>query len=168
MSAATVSNADRLRQMARELLDMAEAIDGDDNSAFMFSRSRPTDTPEMALPRIVQQARSEYQARRDRLTNMPNELFGEPGWDILLDLFIEQAEGRVTPVTSASIASCAPATTALRYLSLLESIRYIEEKQKHKDKRVRLIGLSKLGHESVASYLKRRLQVDTSQQLLSI
>jgi hypothetical protein len=49
------------------------------------------------------------------------DLFGEPGWDLLLDLFIAAVEGKSVPVTSACIGAAVPTTTALRWLSILES-----------------------------------------------
>jgi hypothetical protein len=46
-----------------------------------------------------------YNARRQRAEFWPAELFGEPVWDIMLDLYIRACEGRDVSVTSACIAS---------------------------------------------------------------
>ena len=142
--------------MARELLNMADAIDQQDDSVFRFGRSSSLDSQQISLSRLAQQAEGEYRARRDREVDMPSNLLGEPAWDILLDLFVEHTQGRVTPIKSACIASCAPTTTALRYLSLLESKDLIETKQEHSDKRVRLIGLTSKAIDMMQSYLRRR------------
>lgn len=70
-------------------------------------------------------ARHFLDARRARLDIMPRELFGEPAWDMLLDLFIAHHEGKRISVSSACIASGGSATTALRWLSRLEALGLI-------------------------------------------
>lgn len=65
-------------------------------------------------------ARKAYSLRRKRATIFGNsDLFGEPAWDILLDLYIAQGEGKSVSVSSACIGSAAPATTGLRWLGVL-------------------------------------------------
>ncbi len=44
------------------------------------------------------------------------ELFGEPAWDILLDLLRAEVAERRVSVSSVCLASGVPQTTALRYL----------------------------------------------------
>jgi DNA-binding MarR family transcriptional regulator len=66
-------------------------------------------------------ARNLYRERASRRELINAALLGEPAWDILLDLFASEMEGRAISVSSACIASGVPATTALRYLGKLES-----------------------------------------------
>ena len=47
-------------------------------------------------------------------------MFEEAAWDILLDLFVSEREGREISVSSACIAANVPPTTALRWIGLLE------------------------------------------------
>jgi hypothetical protein len=54
------------------------------------------------------------------------DLFADPAWEILLDLFIEEAEGRPVTVTSACIAAKVPQTTGLRWLERLVKSGLIE------------------------------------------
>jgi hypothetical protein len=65
-------------------------------------------------------ARAMYHERRvrDHATGLP--LFGEPAWDILLDLFASEAEGKAVSISSACLASSVPMTTALRWVARLE------------------------------------------------
>ena len=58
--------------------------------------------------------------RRDAAFGEDADLFGEPAWDILLDLLDADAHGRRISVTSASLASSVPATTGLRMIAILE------------------------------------------------
>jgi hypothetical protein len=67
-------------------------------------------------------AKKLYRDRRDReqMFGAPN-LFGEPVWDMLLDLFIAAEECKQISVSSLCIASAAPMTTALRWIGIMES-----------------------------------------------
>jgi DNA-binding MarR family transcriptional regulator len=44
------------------------------------------------------------------------DVFGEPAWDMMLDLFIADRTGTRISVSSLCIGSNAPPTTALRYI----------------------------------------------------
>ena len=68
---------------------------------------------------IAEAARSYLLARRARNALFPPHLFGDPAWDILLDLFVCQAEGRRFAVSDACVAASVPPTTALRWVSQL-------------------------------------------------
>jgi len=58
--------------------------------------------------------------RRSRNELFGPNLFGEPAWDMLLDLYSAHLEcGRVS-ISSLCIASGVPPTTALRWISVLE------------------------------------------------
>ncbi|MBD2841909.1 MarR family winged helix-turn-helix transcriptional regulator [Erythrobacter rubeus] len=65
-------------------------------------------------------ARSIYSIRRRREFIFGDaDLFGEPAWDILLDLYAAYASGKTVSVSSACIGSAAPPTTGLRWLGIL-------------------------------------------------
>lgn len=71
-------------------------------------------------------AKREYAERARRFSVLDGDLFGEPAWDILLDLFISDFEQRKVSVTSACIASNVPTSTGLRWIRLLEQRGLIE------------------------------------------
>lgn len=85
-----------------------------------------------------------YRARRARAASFGGhgDLFGEPAWDILLDLFIAREAGRRVSVSSACIAADVPATTALRWLSALEQRGLVERQADPIDGRRVHVGLS--------------------------
>lgn len=87
-------------------------------------------------------ARQLHRERRIRDAVFPAELFGEAVWDILLDLFASEAEDRKVRVSSACIAACVPASTALRYLSEMERRGLIVRSPSPDDKRGQYIALS--------------------------
>jgi len=55
---------------------------------------------------------------------------------MLLDLFVQQRRGRKVIVTSLCIASAAPQTTALRYITLMEAAGLITRSHCASDHRV--------------------------------
>lgn len=81
-------------------------------------------------------AKGEYKERRRRTLNFPHEILGEPGWDILLDLYILHHEGKRVSVTSACIGSTAPNSTALRWINLLSEMGFLSRVASSSDKRV--------------------------------
>lgn len=64
-------------------------------------------------------ARWIYRLRGRRLPAFGASVFAEPGWDLLLDLYISHAEGRRLSITAACIGSRASTATAIRYVGLL-------------------------------------------------
>ena len=55
-------------------------------------------------------------ARRARAKFMPDDMFAEPAWDMMLDLLRAEIEGERIYVSSLCIASGVPPTTALRWI----------------------------------------------------
>ena len=79
-------------------------------------------------------------------------LFGEPGWAILLDLFVAASEGREVPVISTCIASGSPQTTALRWIALLERRGLVMRRPDPSDSRSALLTLTPAADTAVADY----------------
>ncbi|WP_313809027.1 MarR family winged helix-turn-helix transcriptional regulator [Sphingobium sp.] len=76
--------------------------------------------------------------RRDRL--LGSELFADPVWDMLLDLFVNTDTQRNISVSSLCIAAAVPPTTALRHMAVMERRGIIEKrKDPHDDRRVFII-----------------------------
>jgi DNA-binding MarR family transcriptional regulator len=58
-------------------------------------------------------------ARRVRSTFFEQELFADPAWDMMLELFHAELTHRRVPVSNLCSAAAVPATTALRWLKIL-------------------------------------------------
>lgn len=91
--------------------------------------------------------------RRKRENFIKIEFLGEPAWDILLDLYICFKEKRQSLVKSTCSASNVPATTALRWIRLLEEGGLIKRLSDSKDKRKVFIFLTDAGVLAMESYL---------------
>jgi hypothetical protein len=72
-----------------------------------------------ALDPSVRQARHALAMRASRHDHFPDILFGEPAWDLLLHLYIAEAERRQLSVEQCLNLSTAPATTTTRWIRLM-------------------------------------------------
>ena len=84
-----------------------------------------------------------------------SSLFFEPAWDILLYLYIKRFEERVVITKELASASHVPHTTALRWISTLESHGLIERVRCKSDGRIVEISLSAHGVRSIAAFFSR-------------
>jgi DNA-binding MarR family transcriptional regulator len=101
----------------------------------------------------VAAARALYAARRrrDKLFG-PVDIFGEPSWDMLLDLYVAAGGGRELAVSSLCIGSVVPPTTALRYIALLEKLGFIHSIPDPADGRRRFLHLTDKAMDLLDSY----------------
>lgn len=81
---------------------------------------------------------------RDKMFGDDAKLFGEPSWDILLDLYARRG-GKPVSVSSAAVASRVPATTALRWIATLETRGLVFRKPDVDDLRIRWLELTDRG-----------------------
>ncbi len=93
--------------------------------------------------------------RRDTVFGVA-DLFGEPAWDILLDLYLAHLDQREVSVSSACIAASVPPTTGLRYLARLERQGLVKRTPDGIDKRRVLVTLS----ERAIDLVERTLVAD--------
>jgi hypothetical protein len=99
-------------------------------------------------------ARHAYALRRQRAAIFGSaELFGEPAWDILLDLYIAHAEGKQVSVSSACIGSGSPPTTGLRWLTVLADKGLIAREADDRDHRRIMVRLTEAGIAAMERFL---------------
>ncbi|MCK8456714.1 MULTISPECIES: winged helix DNA-binding protein [Sphingomonas] len=104
---------------------------------------------------LVQVARRLYEVRQLRDTLLGGTLFSEPAWDILLDLFISDHEGRRLSVSAVCIGARSPSATALRYLSILQDAGLVERTRDERDGRRSHVQLTVSGQRRMATLLSR-------------
>jgi hypothetical protein len=146
---------EKLREMAFGLLDLADSLETEDGADTGRNANLGQSVDQLA-PLLASVARIEYRARGYRSVFFDSDLFGEPAWDMLLDLFIETVEGRKVAVTSLCIASRAPSTTALRYVNELEKRGILIREKSRFDQRTSYLGLSPDAFLKIGNYLKQR------------
>lgn len=86
----------------------------------MANLSDSGDLPVCPAAATTAQALLRWRRLRDR--SLGSELFRDPAWDMLLDLYVAAERGRKISVSSACGASNVPTATALRFLAKLEKM----------------------------------------------
>lgn len=87
-------------------------------------------------------ARALLRVYTTREKNFPQGKFSDPGWHLLIDLFLQQAAGRCVSVSSACVGTRAPSTTALRYISDYIDKGFVIRTPSENDQRVSWLSLS--------------------------
>ena len=134
----------RLEAMARALLELARDLEAPD--------ARPTFLVQRG-PNLGRIARAMYRERARRAAFFPSPLFGEPAWDILLDLFVASRENELRSVKEVCIASHAPDATALRHVDTLIEAGLVVRTRDTRDNRRKFLSLSPEGYRRMSRYL---------------
>lgn len=100
-------------------------------------------------------ARWVINARAQRRKIFDSELFADPAWDMLLELYALECEGRRISVSKLSLAAGVPCTTTLRWLDKLESESLVVRVADPLDGRRMWVGLSDLGFEKMRAYTQQ-------------
>jgi MarR family transcriptional regulator, temperature-dependent positive regulator of motility len=96
-----------------------------------------------------------YGLRRKRdAASARRGLFGEPGWDILLDLYIADRRRTEVQVSSVCLDAGVPSTTILRWIARLEQEGLIYRIADSADARRRYVRLTEDGHEMMRNVLR--------------
>ncbi|WP_326525281.1 MarR family winged helix-turn-helix transcriptional regulator [Sphingomonas sp.] len=103
-------------------------------------RTEPPDEPVGATDPA--EVRDVIRARRMRAGFFADDLFADPGWDMLLDLFAADLEHRRVSVSSLCIAAAVPGTTALRWIGSMVEAGLFERYADPHDRRRAFITLS--------------------------
>ena len=91
-------------------------------------------------------------ARKLRLKYFDHDLFFDPAWAILIDLYQSHQRGQRLSVSAVCCGSGVPETTALRYVRVLEQRGYIERLSDETDKRRTLLRLTASALDKLSHY----------------
>ncbi len=131
--------------MGQEMLAEAVSLGIPDASTRGSIENRQIDFG--SLPGASAEARAQalYFGRRVRDRMFPDGIFGEPAWDILLDLFLAHRRDQKLQVKTVCIGSQVPSSTALRHIALLEKKGLVEQEYDVRDNRRKFLRLSTEG-----------------------
>lgn len=163
-----ISDAIRDRHIRRNDIRQALAglVLGDDpcGRPILFqdgTRLPPFDDSEIDNPRLLSSAASElFRMRRARDQQIPSGIVGEPAWDMLLALYIEDPAG--LPISSICYASGVPSSTGLRWIAALTKKGLVDREPHQRDRRVTLVSLTDLGRLMMERSLKAMLRAARS------
>jgi hypothetical protein len=100
-------------------------------------------------------ARHYLRQRRAREARLPAQLFADPAWDTMIDLFASRLEGKAMSVTDACIAACVPPTTALRWFAKMEECGMLVRRLDPRDARRAYLELTPQAADEVRQWLQR-------------
>lgn len=95
-----------------------------------------------------------WRARRARTKFFDSDLFGEPAWDMLLDMFRQTVWGHTVIVKSACIGAAVPITTGLRWIDVLMERGWLERTADPNDKRRQTLALTEDGYARMRKCLE--------------
>lgn len=98
----------------------------------------PSDVPTVTATEV----RAILQQRRAREQFFDADLFADPAWDMMLDLYVAWLDRKRVSVSSLCIAAAVPATTALRWIRAMEEKGHFVRKPDQHDARRIYVELS--------------------------
>lgn len=151
MSNSARSTRERLRELAHEISLLA-AEQEEDRIPALIRNPKPSGEDYRDTWWLTE-ATKLREFRRLREKHFPAYFFGEPAWNMLIDLFIEDIQGRRVSVTSAGIASRGPPTTALRWIALMHGEGLVERQASATDRRRTWLSLTPKGSSMIKKYI---------------
>ncbi len=147
--------AERLRLLNEEVARLAEVLSQLAAEAPSGVRDRDSayhaETPDEPDPH-PRDVRATIRSRRLRDQHFAAELFADPAWDMLLDLYAARLEGRRVSVSSLCIAAAVPPTTALRWIGTMHDADLFGREPDPNDRRRAHITLTQRAANAMRGY----------------
>lgn len=147
LDTAKLVQAVKAAQIARQMRLRSGVVNGEAPAA--EAPAKPPQSPTEHKRQALTDMRS---LRRLRGQLFPSELFSDPCWEMLLDLYDAHLGGAEVTVTSLGAASGVPQTTALRRMETLQGHGLIARVEDSGDKRRTIIKLTDPGLAAVEKY----------------
>ncbi|WOE74564.1 transcriptional regulator, SarA/Rot family [Alterisphingorhabdus coralli] len=153
---ALLDSIDKLKNQLQSSIDFIDSNKSSSSSLQSYNANVESLNTNQALTynteAYVREIKKIIKARHRRFSFFDADMFADPAWDILLDLYVASLEHRQVSVSSACIASCVPSTTALRWLNILEKNDLIVRKRDQHDLRRVFVELSQEGKKRLDNY----------------
>ncbi|MFN3726563.1 MAG: winged helix DNA-binding protein [Allosphingosinicella sp.] len=141
-----------LAQLSEEAARIADTLASLSEGELVVSPAHQNDEHE-GVEVSAGQVRAIIRARRMRDQFFRGEIFADPAFDMLLDLYAARLEGHKVAVSSLCIAAAVPATTALRWIKQLTDRGLFVRQADPQDGRRIYIDLSEAAAKAMANYL---------------
>jgi hypothetical protein len=123
----------------RRIVERARRSDGTTENVAAVRMSADTRPSPETLGRFV---RFLLSSRRKRERLFPGIEFGEPVWDMMLDLYVSRLERRRVSVSSLCLAASVPTSTAMRWIAVMQDAGHFLRKPDPDDGRRVLVDLA--------------------------
>lgn len=111
------------------------------------------EAPPASTATPLNRARALIEQRRLRRRFLPEELFHEPAWDMLLALYVASHDHRVMNVKTLVSSADAPVTTSQRWIEHLAKLGLVRRVVDPIDRRRIEVSLSDDGRRAIEAYL---------------
>lgn len=118
------------------------------------------DREETRRDELIVSAQIVLNSRQLRREHFHPGIFGEPGWDILLGLYITDMSGDRQTIGKLAEWLTAPPTTVMRWVAVLEREQLVGRRPHPTDRRIMFIELTEKGRRSLDVYLERVAKLD--------
>ena len=123
----------------------------------LLARPEPDDpTPGIGRSGLIEASRAELERRRRRADFLPDGMFGEPAWEILLLLYNEQQGARFTIARLAASLE-QPPTSTLRWLNYLQDRQFVIREEHPTDQRSVFLKLTPTAVEALDRYFSETI-----------
>jgi CheY-like chemotaxis protein len=141
----------RLAELREEVGRIARTLASLSDGGTRVGRAMPLPPPSAIVDGPL--VRSLIRLRGLRAQHFDRALFADPAWDILLDLAAARLERRAVAISSLCIAAAVPATTALRWITMMTQQRLLVRRPDPDDGRRVFIGLGEGAAAAMEAYL---------------
>ncbi|MFV0622448.1 winged helix DNA-binding protein [Sphingomonas sp. ac-8] len=137
------------RDFARQVREVTSRFEGHASRLADAATNQATHPDKLAelAARLAEQ-------RRIRRKYLPSDLFHEPGWDMLVALYVARHQSRTMNVKALVGTSAAPTTTSQRWIEHLDRLGLIVRVTDPLDRRRIEVSLSEAGATAMTQYLQ--------------
>ncbi len=136
----------RFRKLAHEIEALSTVL------GLNREPSSQTDNLTLTAKELGEMIKGHIASRQRRAKFFPADIFADPAWDVLLELFLADIEQRRLTISCACMAACVPPTTALRWISSMTATGLLERLPDPHDGRRHYLHLSAAASQSMRSY----------------
>ena len=104
---------------------------------------------------LLDQLSFSIQIRRIRRSHVGSAEMSGPIWDMMLDLMLAGAHGRVLSASDLATGAGVPLSSGLRMISALERLELVNRSIDERDRRRTIVRLTDVGTERMASYFEK-------------
>lgn len=142
-----------LREAARLFRLLSDSARGEEALPARFPRPGEEVGDLSSRQLLALRARAVLDSRRARRRYFQADLFGEPAWEILLALFIDDESSARLSISRLAQQIETPLTTVVRWVNALEKAGLVSRDDHPTDRRTMFIRLSDKGRTALESYL---------------
>lgn len=104
---------------------------------------------------LLDQLSFSIQIRRIRRSHFGSAEMSGPIWDMMLDLMLAGAHGRVLSASDLATGAGVPLSSGLRMISALERLGLVHRSIDERDRRRTIVRLTDIGTERMATYFEK-------------